>query len=83
MGETSNMSDPEGTSVRHDEPDPAALPLTPEERRSLKILIVDDDETLLDSSVSVLETEGYQVKAVAQGSRAEDRLRDGTADIVL
>src|SRR5262245_26318586 len=59
------------------------LLLTPEQRKSVKVLVVDDEDTILDSSVSVLEHEGYHVRGVDRGSEADGYLREGTADIVL
>jgi DNA-binding NtrC family response regulator len=57
--------------------------LTPEQRQSVKVLVVDDEDTILDSSVSVLEHEGYHVRGVDRGSEADGYLREGTADIIL
>src|SRR5688572_29432515 len=59
------------------------LLLTPDQRKSVKVLIVDDEDTILDSSVSILEHEGYAVRGVYRGAEAEACLREGTADIVL
>lgn len=62
---------------------PAGLPLTPEQTSSVRVLVIDDEDTILESSVSVLEHDGYRVTGVMRGSVAENRLREGRADIVL
>jgi len=59
------------------------LSLTDDQRRSVSVLVVDDEETILDSAVNVLQQDGYRVKGVARGSAAEDLLRDGTFDVAL
>ena len=60
-----------------------ALPLTDEQKASISVLVVDDEETILDSAVNVLQHDGFQVKGVSRGSTAEDLLRDGVFDVVL
>lgn len=60
-----------------------ALPLTDEQKASVSVLVVDDEETILDSAVNVLQHDGFQVKGVSRGSTAEDLLRDGVFDVVL
>jgi DNA-binding NtrC family response regulator len=60
-----------------------SLPLSPEQRESIRVLVIDDDESIVESSTNVLEHEGYVVEGVLRGSEAEDRVRRGTADIVL
>ncbi len=57
--------------------------LAEEDRKSISVLVVDDEETLLDSSVSVLEHDGYQVKGTTSGSEAARILAEGRTDIVL
>jgi DNA-binding NtrC family response regulator len=63
--------------------EPAESLLSAEQRKSVKVLIVDDEDTILDSSVSILEHEGYAVRGVYRGTEADACLREGTADIVL
>jgi DNA-binding NtrC family response regulator len=62
---------------------PTDILLSPEQRKSVKVLVVDDEDTILDSSVSVLEHEGYHVRGVDRGSEADGYLREGSADIIL
>lgn len=62
---------------------PLQIPLTPEQKESIRILVVDDEETLCESCVSLLEHEGFQVRGVTRGADAEALLRQGTHDIVL
>jgi DNA-binding NtrC family response regulator len=59
------------------------LPLTEEQKRSVTVLVVDDEETILESSVNVLEHEGYQVKSASRGPDAEAILREGMVDVAL
>jgi DNA-binding NtrC family response regulator len=59
------------------------LPLTEEQRATIKVLVIDDDESIVESSTNVLEHEGYDVRGVLRGSEAEDLVRRGTSDIVL
>jgi len=68
---------------RKADPAPAALPLTKEQKQGISILVVDDEDTMLDSCVSLLDSEGYKVKGVSRGSDAVALLRDGVFDIVL
>lgn len=57
--------------------------LTDEQKSGIKVLVVDDDDSILGSSVHILEQEGYDVDGLQRGSDAEARLRGGAADIVL
>ena len=57
--------------------------LTPEERAKLRILVVDDERTLRESCVTVLEHEGYNVTACSSGGEAIERLKRQAFDIVL
>ncbi len=62
---------------------PMQIPLTPEQKSSIRILVVDDEETLCESCVSLLEQDGFRVRGATRGSDAEAVLRKGTHDIVL
>jgi DNA-binding NtrC family response regulator len=76
----------EGDASHQDSADVEAstdILLTPEQRKSVKVLVIDDEDTILDSSVSVLEHEGYHVRGVDRGSEADGYLREGNADIIL
>jgi len=59
------------------------LSLSDEQKQSVSILVVDDEETMLESCVSLLAQEGYQVKGVSRGSEAAAMVADGVADIVV
>ncbi len=62
---------------------PLLTPLTDEQKKSIRILVVEDEESLCESCSNVLEQEGYEVRACTRGSDAEPLLRQGTSDIVL
>ncbi len=62
---------------------PTPIVLTAEQKSSIRILVVDDEETLCESCVSLLEQEGFRVRGATRGSEAEALLRKGTHDIVL
>jgi len=62
---------------------PTGFPLTAEQRQSIEVLVIDDEQTILDSTVTVLEQEGYSVRGIERGADAQDRLGHGVADIVL
>jgi len=57
--------------------------LDPEDKRSIRVLVVDDDHALCRSCKSVLESEGYDVEATERGKEALDLLRREHFDIVL
>ena len=59
------------------------LPLSEAQKSSVSVLVVDDEETILESSVNVLAHNGYQVRSAARGSEAESILREGTVDVAL
>jgi DNA-binding NtrC family response regulator len=62
-----------------------SLPLTldPEQKSSLRLLIVDDEHTLRDSCASVLRMEGYNVTTCSRGDEALDMLQKRRFDIVM
>ena len=47
------------------------------------ILVVDDEENQRDISCKMLETLGYNTKAVSSGEEAVEYLKDNTADLIL
>ena len=57
--------------------------LTPELKAGIRILIVDDERTLRESCLSVLQYEGYQVSACSRGEEAREVLKRTKFDIVL
>lgn len=48
-----------------------------------KILVVDDDDLLCQMLVLVIEDEGYQVEAAANGLVAWDMISDGHYDLMI
>lgn len=48
-----------------------------------KILVVDDDPSILDAVSLVLEDEGYDVKAEEKGSKVFDRIATFKPDLLL
>ena len=60
------------------------LSITPEDKASLQILVVDDERTLRESCATVLEHEGYKgIVVCGRGEEALDKLKHGRFDIVL
>jgi DNA-binding NtrC family response regulator len=57
--------------------------LSPEAKRNLRILTIDDERTLRESCKMFLESEGYRVETASRGSEALDILRRRPFDIVL
>ncbi len=62
---------------------PRLLPVAPELKASLRILVVDDERTLRESCATVLQSEGYRVEACGRGEEALDLLRRRPVDIAL
>jgi DNA-binding NtrC family response regulator len=71
-------SDEEGTGQ-----DTAESLLADEQKATIKVLIVDDEESFLESTASILEDDNYQVTAVQRGSAADSRVRESRYDIIL
>jgi DNA-binding NtrC family response regulator len=61
----------------------ALLPIGPELKARIRILIVDDEHTLRESCGTVLRQEGYDVTVSDRGQEALDLLRRRAFDIVL
>src|SRR6266571_807205 len=59
------------------------LEITPEDKASLRVLVVDDERTLRESCATVLQHEGYNVVVCGRGEEALDKLKHGRFDIVL
>jgi DNA-binding NtrC family response regulator len=57
--------------------------LTAESRKTIRILVVDDEHTLRESCASVLEMEGYTVTTCGNGNEAQNILKRRQYDIVL
>src|SRR5881296_2687169 len=66
---------------------PAPLPILtsvdPAARSSIRILVIDDERTLRESCLSVLEAEGYSVTVCGRGNEARDAVRRRPFDIAL
>src|SRR5256712_7731645 len=61
----------------------ALLPIGPEQKARIRILIVDDEHTLRDSCATVLRQEGYDATVSGRGQEALDLLKRRAFDIVL
>lgn len=59
------------------------LPVGPEAKANVKILVVDDDDSLCESCASVLRVEGYDVSVCMRGEEALELLRRRAFGIVL
>jgi DNA-binding NtrC family response regulator len=60
-----------------------AGPLNEETRRSIRMLVVDDEHTLRESCASVLEMEGYSVLTCGSGTEGLNLVKRRQFDIVL
>jgi DNA-binding NtrC family response regulator len=65
------------------ENDAAESLLTEEQKSTIKILVIDDEESFLESTSSILEGDNYQVTAVQRGSAADSKVRESRFDIIL
>jgi DNA-binding NtrC family response regulator len=54
-----------------------------EKKSSLRVLVVDDDRTLRDGCVSVLQMDGHSVTSTSRGDEALDLVRKRRFDLVL
>lgn len=52
-------------------------------KQSATILIVEDEQSLSDAYVMILENEGYKVAAAYDGQQALDYLKKNTPDLIL
>ncbi|MFQ5688775.1 MAG: sigma-54-dependent transcriptional regulator [Gemmatimonadota bacterium] len=57
--------------------------LGPEERASVRILVIDDEPSILDSCESVLSADGYECQVERKADEALQRLKGQRFDIVL
>jgi DNA-binding NtrC family response regulator len=57
--------------------------LSPEQKASIRVLIVDDDRTLREGCASALQIDGYNVTTMGRGDEAIDLVRRRKFDIVL
>ncbi|MFV1985843.1 MAG: sigma-54-dependent transcriptional regulator [Gemmatimonadota bacterium] len=57
--------------------------LGPEERASIRILVIDDEQSILDSCESVLAADGYQCECERRADDALHRIKSQSYDIVL
>ena len=62
---------------------PGLVPLAPEAKVNISILVIDDERTLSESCASVLHHEGYNVTACNRGDEALSTLERRSFDIVL
>src|SRR5438046_6003329 len=61
----------------------ALLPIGPEAKARIRVLVVDDEHTLRETCRSVLQLEGYDVTACARGQEALDLLQRRPFDVAL
>ncbi len=61
----------------------ALLPIGPDQKARIRILVVDDEYTLRESCGTVLRQEGYDVTLSGRGPEALDLLKRRAFDIVL
>ena len=59
------------------------LAISPEARAGLRILLVDDERSLRESCVTVLQHQGYNVSVCRRGEEALEQLKQRGFDIVL
>src|SRR5256885_11374263 len=59
------------------------VPVEPDTKPSIRILVADDERTLRESCASVLGVEGYSVTVTGRGEEALEMLRRRPFDIVL
>ena len=57
--------------------------LIPKDRRSTRVLVVDDEKDVRDTTVAILRAEGYVVVRAADGIEALERLRGRKIDVML
>src|SRR5690349_5895683 len=57
--------------------------ISPADRQSIRILVVDDERSLRESCASILRHEGYQVETAGRGREALEILSRRSMDIVL
>jgi two-component system response regulator MtrA len=55
----------------------------PSDKRMTRILVVDDDESVLEAICLILEDEGFAVTAARSGAEALDVLRGQPVDLVV
>ena len=59
------------------------IPVSPEAKAGMRVLIVDDERTLRESCASVLGAEGYQVATCSRGDEAVQKANRRIFDIAL
>ncbi len=63
--------------------EPTASPDVPDKGTGLRILVIDDDRTLREGTVSVLQMDGHRVTSAGRGDEALDLVRRRQFDLVL
>ncbi|HVE79181.1 MAG TPA: sigma-54 dependent transcriptional regulator [Gemmatimonadaceae bacterium] len=74
---------PEGPATNNGVPGGSALALSPEVKSGIRVLVVDDDRTLREGCVSVLQLGGFNVTVAARGEEALALVQRRRFDIVL
>jgi DNA-binding NtrC family response regulator len=72
-----------GRSKRGDLSATSTLAISEKEKATIKVLIVDDEQTLGESCASVLSAEGFDVKYCSRAQEAQSLLKRRASDIVL
>jgi DNA-binding NtrC family response regulator len=72
-----------GRSERGDLSGASTLAISEKEKSTIKVLIVDDEQTLGESCASVLSVEGFDVKYCSRAQEAQSLLKRRANDIVL
>lgn len=57
--------------------------LGPDDLKDVRVAVIDDDRTMVESCANILRMEGYNVTVSTRGDEARDVLRKGTFDITL
>ena len=64
-------------------PDLELIAVDPELRRSIEVLVIDDEHSLRESCASLLRSEGFSVSVCGRGDDAYKLVRNRRFDIVL
>lgn len=81
--EARELDDGEATGEELVDLEGSSYVLTPEERADLRILVVDDEPSILESCESVLTADGYECEVERKAEEAIHKLKSQSYDIVL
>jgi len=77
-----NASDPE-PAIEAAGPELELVAVEPEIRKSIEVLVVDDEHSLRESCASLLRTEGFSVSVCGRGDDATRLVRNRRFDVIL